>query len=92
MAESTAVEMDEYGNIWPRKRPVRLHMTAPEFSQMFFGCATVAVHMLTDEVYAGGPSEESLALSFKQRGLDPSEFQLEPGPLDTLDFTALTDS
>lgn len=90
MVNKTPVAMDEFGNVWPRERPVRMHMTAQEFSQMFFACATVAVHTATDEVYAGGPGEEPLELGFKQRGLDPAEFQLGPGPLDSLDLSFLT--
>lgn len=90
MANETAIEMDEFGNLWPRERPVRSHMTAPEFKQLFSGCATVAIHLITDEAYAGGSGEPALERGFEQRGLNPEDFRLEPGPLDGLNFDFLS--
>lgn len=74
-------EKDEFGNVWPKKRPIRSAISAEHFAKTFVGCLTVAIHIETDEIYAGGKDERALQQGFSQRNLDPTSFQLEPGPM-----------
>ncbi len=62
-------------------------MTAEEFNTRLAGYPTIVVHTKTDEVFAAGQNEQSLEKSFVDLGINPTSFQLEPGPLNNLDLS-----
>ncbi|MBS3079852.1 hypothetical protein J4221_00100 [Candidatus Pacearchaeota archaeon] len=80
---------DEFGNYWPASKPVRMLMSAEEFSGQFKGYPTIAVEMTSDRIYAAGDSEENLVKGIEARNLECELFQLEPGPLNGLNLEKL---
>ena len=71
---------DKFGNLWLVDKPCRSKMTAKQFAAKLTGYPTIAVHRKTDQIFAAGQNEQLLEKGFLYFGLDPTSFQLEPGP------------
>lgn len=74
-------QIDEFGNLWINDFPIRSDMSASEFRNRFSNYSTIAVNCMSDQIYAAGSSITSLEAGFLKRGLNPKDYQLEPGPL-----------
>lgn len=72
--------LDQFGNVWPNPRPLRMDMTAREFTLAFLGLPLLVIHRKTDEVYAAAPTLEALKQGFQEKNLSETAFELEPRP------------
>ncbi len=77
--------VDDYENLWFSKPLIRRDLSGEDFRKTFVGYATIAVKIQTDEIFVAGRNVESLEKGFCLKGLDLGLFQLEPGPMGSLE-------